>query len=135
MPLTRKVGLARGGGTLQKSQLKKVSKAQARANRQQQAAYREVDEGETTGACPTCGKWAHLDHSHVLPQGMNKLLRANPLNIQMECRTCHDLWTFKMPEYARQFPKAIAEKARIMEQLDRQRWALWMMKNGHLLTR
>lgn len=109
-----------------------VSKKQAAANAAKKRAYKEVD-AESTGCCFTCHRWAELQHSHIFPQGMNKLLRALPANILLECAACHALWGEKLTEYARRYPEAIQAKADRMQQIDRQRWAFWMSKNAHLL--
>ena len=100
---------------------------------QQRVAYAAVD-AESNGCCFTCGQWVALDHSHLFPQGMNKQLRANPANIVLECRPCHTLWGEKLADYARRYPVALAAKAERMRRLDRQRWAVWMLKNEHLLA-
>lgn len=96
-------------------------------------AYAEVD-ATSNGCCFSCHRWAPLDHSHIFPKGMNQRLRALPANLVLECRACHELWGEKLPEYARQYPVALAAKVARMEQIDRSRWAVWMMKNDHLLA-
>jgi hypothetical protein len=124
----RTSGLASGGRLATCSAKKRVADAAKRT------AYKEVDAG-SNGCCFTCRRWAELQHSHVLPQGMNQLLKAVPANIVLECPTCHLLWGEKLPEYARRYPEALAAKVALMKQVNRQRWAFWMLKNEHLLAR
>jgi len=113
--------------------MRKASKSLCAKKRAQRRAYQDADI-EKEGCCFSCKKWAALDPSHILPQGMYKALRAVAANVVGECRACHTLWGEHLPEYAAQYPDACREKVARMEQLSHSGWALWMMKNDHLLA-
>lgn len=108
--------------------LAKVSKAKAAANRQQQRAYRVVEAGACY--CQTCGATGPLDHSHILTQKAYPQHAANPLNIWLECRfTCHASWENDKQQYATDHPEAFAAKLAIIQQLEPQAHAFFLMKN------
>lgn len=128
--LTRKQPLKRTSRLRSGGSLQQVSKKKARANSQQQKAYREVE--RRAQWCETCGGHTNLQHSHTLTQKQFPLLAAHPLNIDLECAACHTLYEHQKTEYARRYPEAFTRRYEVMRQLAPQYAAFFRMKHPHL---
>jgi hypothetical protein len=119
--------MKRGPCGLKRTAINKVSPKHAASTRAKQAAYRVVDAGPRW--CIACGTSTGLEHSHLWSQGMNKHLRAHPLNIVLSCRPCHTLFEHDKRAFAERYPIAWADIASRLEQLESTRWNFFLMKH------